>query len=63
MLVLSRKLGERVVVPDLGLVFTVLAIDGKGVRLGIAAPPVVKVDREEVWQRRQQETHRPPSKG
>jgi carbon storage regulator len=63
MLVLSRKLGERVVAPDLGLVFTVLSIEGKVVRLGIAAPQEVKVYREEVWQRRQRETHRPPSKG
>jgi len=59
MLVLSRKLGERVVAPDLELVFTVLSIDGNRVRLGIAAPHEVKVYREEVWQRIQQDTHRP----
>jgi carbon storage regulator len=63
MLVLSRKPGERVVVPDLGLVFTILSINGKRVRIGIAAPQDVKVDREEVWQQHQQETHKPPPEG
>ena len=38
MLVLARKLGERIVVPDCGLTITVVAIDGGTVRLGIDAP-------------------------
>ena len=38
MLVLSRKLGERILVPHCDLVVTVLAIEGKTVRLGISAP-------------------------
>jgi carbon storage regulator len=56
MLVLSRKLGERLVAPDLGLEFTVLSIKGKLVRLGITAPKEVKVYREEVWERHQEDT-------
>jgi carbon storage regulator CsrA len=63
MLVLSRKLGERLVVPHLELAVTVLAIKGKAVRLGIAAPEDVAVYREEVWQQLCQETHGPPPKG
>ncbi len=49
MLVLSRKLGEKVLVPDCDLSITVLALEGNRVRLGISAPPDVKIHREEVW--------------
>jgi carbon storage regulator CsrA len=63
MLVLSRKPGERIVVPHLELAVTILAIEGKAVRLGIAAPVDVAVYREEVWQQLCQETHSPPPKG
>ena len=51
MLVLSRKPGERLLVPQCGLVITVVAIRGSVVRLGIAAPDDLKVFREEVWER------------
>lgn len=51
MLVLSRKLGERVLVPQCGLSVTVVAIEGNNVRLGFTAPTEVGVYREEVWQR------------
>jgi carbon storage regulator CsrA len=36
MLVLTRRVGERIVVPDLDLAVTVVAIEGKAVRLGIS---------------------------
>ena len=49
MLVLSRKIGERIVVPDCNLVVTVVAIEGNKVRLGFAAPAEIGVYREEVW--------------
>ena len=49
MLVLNRKLGERVVVPKLNVAVTVLSIKGKAVRLGISAPEDLAVYREEVW--------------
>ncbi len=49
MLVLSRKLGERIVVPHCALTITVVAIEGKTVRLGISAPAEVGVYREELW--------------
>jgi carbon storage regulator len=49
MLVLSRKIGERIVVPFCDLTITVVAVEGNKVRLGISAPPEVGVYREEVW--------------
>jgi carbon storage regulator len=51
MLVLSRKPGEQILVPQCGLAVTVLAVEGTTVRLGIAAPAELAVYREEVWRR------------
>jgi carbon storage regulator len=51
MLVLSRKVGERIVVPNCKVFVTVVAIHGKQVQLGISAPPEVAVHREEVLRR------------
>jgi carbon storage regulator len=48
MLVLSRKLGERIVMSD-GVVLTVLAMHGSQIRLGVEAPPDVSVWREEIF--------------
>ena len=59
MLVLSRKLGERILVPDCDLVVTVIAAKGNVVRLGISAPEDLDVYREEVWQRVCQEESSP----
>lgn len=50
MLVLSRRLGETIVIGD-DVRVTVLSISGGQVRLGIAAPKEVSVHREEVHQR------------
>ncbi|HEV3081756.1 MAG TPA: carbon storage regulator [Gemmataceae bacterium] len=49
MLVLSRKLGERILVPHCELAVTIVAIEGNNVRLGISAPDDIAVYREEVW--------------
>ncbi len=49
MLVLSRKVGERVVVPECDLAVTIVAIEGNKVRLGFSAPAELGVYREEVW--------------
>jgi carbon storage regulator len=51
MLVLSRKLGERIIVPHCDMSITVVAIDGNTVRLGITAPAQVAIYREELWER------------
>lgn len=63
MLVLSRKLGERVLVPQCGLSVTVVAIEGNVVRLGFSAPSEVGVYREEVWQRIRAESESQPRVG
>lgn len=47
MLVLSRKVGEKIVI-DGGIVLTVVKIEGGQVRLGIDAPGHIKVYREEI---------------
>jgi carbon storage regulator len=48
MLILSRRLGEKIVVPECGLSVAVVGIQGNRVRLGISAPPEVAVLREEI---------------
>jgi carbon storage regulator len=47
MLVLSRKLNEKIVI-DGDIILTVVKIDRNQVRLGIEAPPQVRVFREEI---------------
>lgn len=54
MLVLSRRLGETLIIGD-DIKITVLGISGNQVRLGIAAPKEVTVHREEVYLRIQEE--------
>jgi carbon storage regulator len=63
MLVLSRKIGERIVVPHCELAVTVLAVEGKTVRLGISGPEDLAVYREEVWQQLCQQAHGAPPRG
>ena len=54
MLVLSRKLGERIAIgPD--VIVEVVDIQGRYVRLGIVAPKEVVVDREEIRIARERE--------
>ena len=47
MLVLTRKVGEKIVI-DNNIVVEVLEVHGQRVRLGIAAPPEVAIAREEL---------------
>ena len=51
MLVLSRKVGEEIYVPDFGVAIKVLGVKAGGVKLGIAAPAEVPVYRAELWER------------
>jgi carbon storage regulator len=51
MLVLSRRLGEEIVIGD-NIHIVVLAVLGEKVRIGIRAPAAVRVDRLEVHERR-----------
>ncbi|HOZ71218.1 MAG TPA: carbon storage regulator CsrA [Spirochaetales bacterium] len=48
MLILSRKLNEKVVIGD-GVVVSIVEIRGDQVKLGIEAPRSVKVFRQEVY--------------
>jgi len=54
MLVLSRKVGQRILVGD-EIAITVVRLTGGGVRLGIEAPPEMCVVREELAERMRQE--------
>jgi len=47
MLVLSRKLGEKIVIGD-SIIVTVVKIDRNQIRLGIEAPHEIPVYREEI---------------
>ncbi len=52
MLVLSRRVGERIVIgDDADIQITVVSIRGNHVRLGITAPKSLRVDRLEIHQR------------
>ena len=54
MLVLSRKVGERILIGD-NISVTVVRITGGGVRLGVEAPPDMAVIRQELKGRLEQE--------
>ena len=57
MLVLTRKLGENIRIGD-SVKITVLEVRSGQVKLGIEAPPEVKVHREEIYTRIQEEARR-----
>ena len=65
MLVLSRKVGERILIGD-NISVTVVRITGGGVRLGVEAPPDMAVIRQELKDRMDSEeealTHKAPLK-
>jgi len=58
MLILSRRQGERIVVPEYQLTVTVLDISRGRVRVGISAPSNVIVHRAEIIERDRSD-HRP----
>jgi carbon storage regulator len=51
MLVLTRKIGQEIVIGD-NIRIAVVAIHGAKVRIGVSAPKEVVVDRQEVHERR-----------
>jgi carbon storage regulator len=57
MLILTRKLNEKVVIGD-GIVVSVVELRGDQVKLGIEAPKSVKVFRQEVYEAIQEENRR-----
>jgi carbon storage regulator len=62
MLVLSRRLGETLIIGD-DVKIQILGINGNQVRIGIDAPKEVSVHREEVYQRIQNENVSPALSG
>jgi len=56
MLVLSRRIGEEIIIND-NIRVTIVAVKGDRVRLGVVAPRDVTVDRSEVHERRMQFAH------
>ncbi|MDX9958207.1 MAG: carbon storage regulator CsrA [Clostridia bacterium] len=48
MLILTRKLNEKLVIGD-GIVVSIIEVRGDQVKLGIEAPKTVKVFRQEVY--------------
>ena len=54
MLCLSRKVGESIVIPSLGITITVLKIESRGdgqTVIGVDAPPDIAVHRWEIAER------------
>lgn len=54
MLVLTRKIGETIVIDD-DIRITVVQVKGKQVRIGVDAPKETKIHREEIYQAIQDE--------
>ncbi len=57
MLVLTRKLGETIVIGD-DIIIKVVDIHGKQIRLGIEAPTEISIFRGEIYERIQEENKR-----
>lgn len=60
MLILTRKVGETIVIGD-DIRVSVLSVQGNQVRVGVAAPRDVVVHREEIYDRIQGESKNKPS--
>jgi carbon storage regulator len=56
MLVLTRKPGEKIVIPELNIVVTVVEIRGDRVNLGFEGPRNIQIARQEVYKK-------PPTEG
>ena len=60
MLILTRRIGETLMIDD-DIEVTILGVKGNQVRLGVKAPNDIRVNREEIHQRIQQEKDNNPS--
>jgi len=57
MLILTRKVGEKIRIGD-EIEVSVLEVKGRQARIGIKAPPGVAIHREEIFRRIQEENVR-----
>ncbi|WP_288065054.1 carbon storage regulator CsrA [Rodentibacter caecimuris] len=60
MLILTRKVGESVLIGD-DISITVLSVRGNQVKLGVQAPKEVSVHREEIYQQIKKKLDEPSS--
>jgi len=62
LLILTRRIGEAVVIGDNEINFTILGVKGNQVRLGLTASENIPIHREEIYRRIQLEKHQNKSK-
>ena len=55
MLILTRRIHEKIIIGDDEITLVVLGINGNQVKLGIDAPESIMVHREEIYQKIQEE--------
>jgi len=59
MLILTRKVGETVIVGN-DVTVTVVGVKGNQIRIGISAPKNVSIHREEIYERIRRAQHPAP---
>ena len=57
MLVLTRKPGEEIILPDQGVTIRLTDVCGNRARIGITAPDHIRILRRELWNREPQPSH------
>ena len=57
MLILTRRVGEKLIIGD-DVKVTILGVKGNQIRIGIDAPKDMPVHREEIYQRIQRENRK-----